>query len=82
MAVCQSFSYAQLAQMSVTSTIVDLDGWFFGGEFLSTFYSDNNINSDNKNNNNGTKTDNNGNNNVLTKTLTPTHRHMKSGSIT
>ena len=46
------------------------------------FYSDNNVNSDNKNNNNGNKTDNNDNNNMLTKILTPAHCHVKSGSIT
>ena len=54
----------QLAQMSVTSTIVDIEGWIFWGEFLSTFYSDNNVNSDNKNNNNDNKTDNNDNNDM------------------
>ena len=73
--------------MSVTSTIVDIDGWIFLGEFLRTFYSDNNVNSDNKNNNNDNKTDNNDNNNdnnndMLTKKLTPTHGRVKSGSIT
>ena len=45
--------------MSVTSTIIDIEGWIFWGEFLSTFYSDNNVNSDNKNNNNDNKNDNN-----------------------
>ena len=63
--------------MSVTSTIIDIEGWIFWGEFLSTFYSDNNVNSDNKNDN---KTDNNDNNDMLTKTLTPVHCRMKSGS--
>ena len=63
--------------MSVTSTIIDIEGWIFWGEFLSTFYSDNNVNSDNKNNNNDNKTDN---NDMLTKTLTPVHCRMKSGS--
>ena len=49
----------------------------FLGEFLSTFNSDNNVNSDNKNNNNDNKTDN---NDMITKTLTPVHCRMKSGS--
>ena len=54
----------QLTEMSLTSTIVDIEGWFFGGKFRSTFYSDNNVNSDNKNNNNDNKTDNNDNNDM------------------
>ena len=66
--------------MSVISTIVYIEGWIFWGEFLSTFYSDNNVNSDNKNNNNDNKTDNNDNNDMITKTLTPVHCRMKSGS--
>ena len=46
---------------TLASTVFNLDGWNFCGEFLGRFQSDDNSKSDNKNNDN--KSDNNDNKN-------------------